>query len=336
MKKIADLQQSVAERLDRPLIGAKPRIVELFPRDGSGDRRVDRRSYRVRTGQRLVDHVLRVVDPDLAGAALHLPDLGDLVRHQLRNHVRQLGDEATAFLQGVAPLDRDIDVQPGLAGGFEHRLELEMIERGFEHSRHGDHILESRAFGRIEVHHGPIGVFWPVVPRIPGMHVDHRVVREPRERRDFLDEDPVFEAFLVLVAEGGDPVRGVSRLVLHPVTLAVDAVRVRVHGERAVLVVRDHDGRHLDVIADRTLSSVLVLGEEGRALVGEMDDPAADFPISLVRDGVERLQLRGGRPANLGAELPGNLGGRSAEWRVGDVCHGRLPGCGHGGARRSC
>ncbi len=109
-----------------------------------------------------------------------------------------------------------------------------------------------------------------------------------------------------------------------------------VHGERAVLVVRDHDGRHLDVIADQVALCVLVLGEEHLVEVGEMDDPAADFPISLFRDGIERLQLRGGRPANLGAEPPGNLGGRSAEWRVGDVCHGRLPWCGHGGARCSC
>ena len=91
--------------------------------------------------------------------------------------MRQLFDEATALVEGIAALDRNIDVEPTLAGGFEHRLELEVIEGALEDFRHGDDIFEGRPFGRVQVDHGPIGVLGLVLPRVPGMHVDHRVVR---------------------------------------------------------------------------------------------------------------------------------------------------------------
>ena len=141
----------------------------------------------------------------------------------------QLGDEAAAFLQGVAALDRNVDVEPALPGRFQDGFQLEVVEGALDYLGDGDHVVESRPFRRIEVHHRPIGVLGLVNARVPRVHVDHGVVRQPGQGRDFLDQDPIFETLLVAVAEGGDPVRGVIRLVLDPVTLAVDAVRMRVH-----------------------------------------------------------------------------------------------------------
>ena len=165
------------------------------------------------------------------------------------------------------------------------------------------------------------------------MHVDHRVVRQPGQGRDFLDEDPVFEAFLVLVAEGGNPLRSVIRLVLHPVALAVDAVGMRVHGERAVLVVRDHDRGDLDVVADQVSLGVAVFREEQLVQVGEVHDAPPDLPIAFGLDRVERLELAGRGAADVRPQLFRDLGRRLTERCVGDVRGGGLAGRRHPGAR---
>src|SRR5688572_5824217 len=51
---------------DRPSVGPQVRIVELLPRDRHADRGARRRPGAVRGDERLVDGVLRVVEPRLA------------------------------------------------------------------------------------------------------------------------------------------------------------------------------------------------------------------------------------------------------------------------------
>src|SRR5207253_10829566 len=58
--------------------------------------------------------------------------------------------------------------------------------------------------------------------RIPGMHVDHRVVGQPGEGPHLLDQDPVLDILSILVLEGRNPIRRPVRLVLLPEALAMD------------------------------------------------------------------------------------------------------------------
>src|SRR5437870_12881071 len=121
------------------------------------------------------------------------------------------------------------------------------------------------------------------------MHVDHRMVREPGQGGHLLDEDPVFEALLILVAESGDPFGSVIRLVLHPVALAMNAIRVRVHGERPPAVVGNHHGRDLDVVADQIALRVAVLGEEELVQVRQVYRAPTDLPVAFFRSEERRV-----------------------------------------------
>src|SRR5437764_8125111 len=97
MEQVADLEQSIAERLDRPFVRTQPAIIELLPANRRRNWCPNRGTHRVGSGQRLVYYVLGVVDPDFSGPALDFPDFSDFVGHQLRDHVVELLDESTAL-----------------------------------------------------------------------------------------------------------------------------------------------------------------------------------------------------------------------------------------------
>src|SRR5688572_5922806 len=118
------------------------RVRQLLPSQWHGYRGARRPSRRVSHIQRLSPHIHVVVHEDLAGALRHAPFQRDVLRVQAHEMPADALRHLPRRLEVDGAADRQEDVQPGLAGSLDDRLELHAVQQLAQAERHLLALLE--------------------------------------------------------------------------------------------------------------------------------------------------------------------------------------------------
>src|SRR4051794_23214615 len=155
--------------------------------------------------------------------------------------------------------------------------EPERIERLLDDERHLNDLAKSDVRGRIEVEEDEVGTVGLVDSRVPRVHVDAAHVGHPDQGVLVVDQrrvDPALPRRPLprrdLHVEARDPLRHSLRRVLLKERLAVRAVGVAPHRERAIAQMRHEDVGDRAVVVDQVALRDLLLGPEDLVEVGEL------------------------------------------------------------------
>ena len=152
--------------------------------------------------ERLVDRVLRVVEPGPAAPRLLLPRRAHDVADDLGDRPRELVDPRSGLVEGRAGCDRD----PHLEAAAPARLRVapysEVFERGAVQPGQGQELVPRRLVAGVDVDERVCRAVDVGDARRPRVQLDRGVVREPRERGRAVDD----QVLLALARVGVDVV----------------------------------------------------------------------------------------------------------------------------------
>src|ERR1700692_2938017 len=155
-EEVADRGQPPGDGVHRPEVGAQARVLELCPRDLRRTRGVCRGATRVRGVERLVDDVLREIDPYPARSALHRPLPTYQVGHGSADGAGDSFDPAAHGGGGRRAFNRYVDLQAGLTRRLEHAVQPVVSERDADKPGDRHHALAAGPLRRLEVEDGPV------------------------------------------------------------------------------------------------------------------------------------------------------------------------------------
>ena len=214
-----------------------------------------------------------------------------------RNRTRDDLRELPGVVKRVTPLYGDEHMHSLGTRRLRKPDEPERIERLLDEQRDLHRLLETDVGRRIEIEEHEVGTVRLVDARVPRVHVDATHVHHPEQAQLVVHEREVHPLLLARRlarrdegAVGRDPVRHVRRRVFLEEPPGLDPVGPAHHRERAVLQVRDEDGRNRAVVLDQLALGDPFLREEDLVEVRELElalalpDPVGDrlFAAHLV------------------------------------------------------
>ncbi len=157
------------------------------------------------------------------------------------------------LLVGVAPLDRQVEVHPGGAGGFYKSAQANLVQFAVQGPRDGDHRRKLGSFGRVQVEEDVVGKIEAVPPAGPGIVVDAAQIGQIQQGRPVVG-DVILDFLPALLGINPDrihPLRHRFARILLKERLPADAVRVAAQDKRPVLEERQQPVGHPVVVGQQ-------------------------------------------------------------------------------------